>query len=424
MQLKEMGEIMNLLWIINHSLPKVSEAIGKPVSLSQGWLVDLANNFAETEGINLAVVSICSGEKYYSGKADNMKYYVLPMAKRYHNSSFYDKYWAGILEDFKPDIVNIFGTENLHGFSFVNRYPNVKTVLTIQGIMTRIAEEYYGGLSLKDVLINRTLKENLTFGGMLGTKNHYKRLKKLEQEIVKKVPHIVYRTLWDYAVLKNINPKASFYKYNWNLREEFYNAKKWDVENIEKYSIYTSFANYPLKGLHILIRALKIVKEQYSTVKLYVPGLKGDVKGQLIVDSGYKMYVNKLVNELDLKENIIFVGGQSAAEVVGKMQKSNLVVVPSAIEGDSATICEAMYIGTPCICAFRGGMTELLKHRESGFYYDFSEYSYLAERIIEVFSDNALAQEFSKKLITDGEIRNDRKKNIEDAINVYKEILY
>lgn len=74
-------------------------------------------------------------------------------------------------------------------------------------------------------------------------------------------------------------------------------------------------------------------------------------------------------------------------------------MVSSAVEGASASLCEAMMIGTPSVSSFRGGMTDLLTDRVNGFTYDYSEYPMLACRIDELFSNDKLACEFSKRTI-------------------------
>ena len=102
------------------------------------------------------------------------------------------------------------------------------------------------------------------------------------------------------------------------------------------------------------------------------------------------------------------------------LKKVNVCVVSSAIEGASATVCEAMMIGTPCICPYRGGMTELLRDKESGFYYDFPEYSVLATRIKQLFADKQLCKKFSENTIKDAELRHNREKNYMELTEIYK----
>ena len=86
-------------------------------------------------------------------------------------------------------------------------------------------------------------------------------------------------------------------------------------------------------------------------------------------------------------------------------------------------MCEAMMIGTPGICSYRGGMTDLLRDGESGFFYDFKEYPVLASKIIRLFEDDELSRKFSKIVIADAGERHDREKNYRQLIEIYNELL-
>ena len=103
--------------------------------------------------------------------------------------------------------------------------------------------------------------------------------------------------------------------------------------------------------------------------------------------------------------------------------KSHVCVVPSAMEGASATMCEAMMIGTPGICSYRGGMTDLLRDGESGFFYDFKEYTVLASRIMRLFEDDELCVKFSKRVIQDAQARHDRDGNYKQLLGIYDELI-
>ena len=105
------------------------------------------------------------------------------------------------------------------------------------------------------------------------------------------------------------------------------------------------------------------------------------------------------------------------------MLGSNIVVIPSAIEGDSLVALEAQYLGVPLICSFRGGMTELLNDGYDGFYYDYSEYAFLANRIKQLFIDDDLCQKFSENGKNKALIKNDPNTNVQAQKEVYLELV-
>lgn len=412
---------MKILWVINKPFPKVSRELGLKVELSQSWLLDLERAVRDA-GITLCSACVEHVDDLKCVALDGGNHYVMPMASKFQSAKRYEAYWDQIMAEEQPDIIHVHGTEYRHPLPLLEKYTQVPRMLTIQGVMSRISEQFYGGLSLKEVLRFRTLRENYTLGGMLFTKRLYRKQAKTEAEIVKQVDCVTGRTLWDHSVLKEINPEIRYFRCFYNLREEFYQAEKWNVESMRRHSLYTSFSSYPLKGLHVLLKALTIVKRDYPDVLLNVPGVRGDANGHIVVTSGYTKYLKKLITEWDLTDNVRFLGGQKTEDVIANMQKAHICVVSSAIEGASATLREAMHIGTPCICTYRGGMTELLRDRETGFYYDFPEFSYLAERIMEVFRDDKLAMQFSEKGIESAVVWHDREKNAQDMIDIYNDL--
>lgn len=413
---------MKVLWVINKPLPEISKELGLKVELSQSWLHDLSRAL-RVSGIVLCTACVDNVKRMLVTNIYGANHYVIPIGHKFKSKNSYKKYWKEIIESEQPNLIHVHGTEYRHALPLLELYPKIPALLTIQGIMTRISEHFYGGLTSYEVFKYRTIKENIRLGGMFFTKQLYKKQAKTEYAIIKNVDAVTGRTLWDYSVIKQLNPNIRYFRCWYNLRAEFYDANKWDIEQIDKYSIYTSFSSYPLKGLHILLKAVALVKEEFPNVLVKVPGVKGDATGKLIVTSGYTKYLQKLIRRYALENNVQFLGGQTTQEVIQNLQKSHLCIVSSAIEGASATLREAMHIGLPCIASYRGGMTELLSDGESGFYYDYSEFPYLAERICELFRDDQLSRAFSRKSIEKAEALHDRKKNVEDMLKIYKELV-
>jgi len=247
----------------------------------------------------------------------------------------------------------------------------------------------------------------------------HKKNARYETEILNKVEYANCVNSWDSSIVKSINPNIQCFQIDYNLRDEFYSAPKWDAQKINRYTVFTNPGGVPLKGTHMLIKALALVKKKFPNVKLIVPGM-GNNEGKLIINSGYSKYINCLVNKLRLIENITFLGRQSGKEMLENMLKAHVVVVPSAIEGTSLILREAMFLGVPSIASFRGGMADFIRDKESGFLYDFQEYPYLASRILELFRDDDLALKFSQKAIEQAEKAHDREKNPNEYINMYE----
>lgn len=407
---------MRILWIVNTIFPEPAKSLNLKTGVSGGWMFDFADKAAGS-GIKLAIASFYEGKHIMELEIKNITYYLLPGGSR--RMMFYcrdnERLWNDINNRFSPDIVHLHGTEYSHGLAFLRAKPNIPAVVSIQGILRRIAQEYFGGISVPQLLRYRTLSENLHLNGMIEQKLLLSRNAQYEKEILNRVKYVHVINMWDYSVTKLINEKLKIYKYDFNLRPQFYEAKKWDINNFKRHSIITGQCSTPLKGLHILIKALEIVKKSYPDVMLTVSGV--------MPNSGYYKYIKQLIKSTNLSGNIIFAGPLDVCSIIKQMQNAHIAIIPSAIEGTSMFLREAMFLGLPSIAAFRGGMADYIKDGQSGFLYDYCEYSYLAQRITQLFGSDRLLQDFSQGGIILSEEHHNREKNCQAMLNMYNEII-
>ena len=416
---------MKVLWIVNMVFPDVAKHLGLNTSTSGGWLLDLARGVSASDEVELGVMTYYSGKNFVDIELDGVRYFLLPGGGKrllYENKKT-GKDCQKIVELFNPDLIHIHGTEYAPGYEMLKVHPEIPTVLTIQGIIKRISEEYYGGYSAWQILKMSSFKDIIRGKIPIMYKMLYGKNAKREIKVLKLVKYVTGRTDWDKSTMLSVNPNLKYFRCNYNLRPAFYEAEKWSVENMNRHTIMTGAAHYSLKGLHILINALAIVKEKYPDVKLYIPGGGKAENGRLVRKTSYIKHIEKMISRLGLENNVEYVGNLGPEKVAEYLKKSNVCVVTSAIEGASATLCEAMMIGTPSICAYRGGMTDLLTDKVNGFTYDFPEYPQLALRIMEIFENDEMAKDFSQKTIELANIRHDRKRNPLEMIAVYKEVI-
>lgn len=413
---------MRILCIVNNVMPKLAEKTGLSGSASGSWLIDVSEQISMREDMSLAIATI-GGKKFQKIEIDNITYYLLPGTGK--NLLFYtkkyEKLWKQINQDFKPDVVHLYGTEYAHGLSFLNANKNVPSVVSIQGVLSRIKDVMFDGLPKRFDLKYATLKERIKLKGLFTRYLLYKKNAKREREIIKKVNYVSVVNSWDYAVVKSINPNLKFYPIEYNLRNSFYSSKKWELEKANRYQIFTAPGSDSIKGLHVLLKAVALVKNKYKEVKVVVPGFT-TVNGKMIVDSGYKKYLLKLIKKLDIESNIVFKDRLSESEMVENILSSHVVVVPSQIEGTSLVLRESMYLGLPVIASFRGGMADFIEDKKNGFLYDFNEYAYLALRIEQLFDNDVLCKNLSKNAIIKAEQAHERTKNVKATIDMYKEI--
>ena len=103
------------------------------------------------------------------------------------------------------------------------------------------------------------------------------------------------------------------------------------------YSIVTTAsADIPLKGLRHLILAMPRVIRKCPSTSLTVIG-KAPKKSKL----------NKLIDDLNLKDRVTFKSGMTEEEIVNIYHTSDIAVIPSLYEGFGFGAGEAMACGIP-----------------------------------------------------------------------------
>ncbi|OJU09978.1 MAG: hypothetical protein BGN88_02710 [Clostridiales bacterium 43-6] len=406
---------MRVLWIVNTIFPPPAKALGLSTGVSGGWMLDFAYQLPQN-GIELAVASFYNGDTVVQTAIDGITYFLLPGGSKrmmfYHKDN--ERLWAEVVHSFHPQLVHIHGTEYTHGLAFLRAYGEIPAVVSVQGVLKRIAEVYDGGLTMKELVKFRTLKEYLHLNGTIEQKLLMKKNAKYEHELLNRVKYAHVINTWDCSVTKQINDRLQIFKHDFNLRPEFYTAEKWDYDNCRPYSILTGQCSTPLKGLHMLLKAVAIVKKQLPQITLTVTGATPD--------SGYMRYIISLIDSLGLKGQVEFAGPKSGADMIKLMKTANTVVVPSAIEGTSMFLREAMFLGVPSVSSFRGGMADYIKDGINGFVYDYAEYPFLAQRLTELLTNKEMQKSFSDWAIIQSELHHDRQKNLTATLSMYQEI--
>lgn len=429
MKRETMKDKIRVLWLCNAIIPQVSEKLGVNAGTGGGWLNQLSDVFDNREDIALCVVApfLQGDELAHINFGNKSEFYGFQKKIRepwkYDNSV--EKVFAKILAEFKPDLIHIFGTEFPHTLSMVRAFNNPdKTIIHVQGIISVIAKHYTAFLPEK-VVKRYSFRDFIKIDNIEKQKHKFELRGKYEIEAIKKVGHVFHRTEWDEAVIKGINPTACLHYAQEMMRKTFYSGT-WKYEYCDKYSIFISQGNYPLKGLHIMLEALRTVKELYSGVKLYIAGddilTVGSFK-EKIRESYYSKYIRKLIIEWNLTENVEFTGPLSEEKMKQRYLKSNVFVSASSIENSSNSVAEAMLLGVPVVSSFVGGCISLIEHGVNGLLYQADAPYMLAYYIVKIFDDKDIASNISKKEVEKASALYEKDTIVENILQTYKKML-
>ena len=225
---------MRVLWIVNMVFPDAAKALGRETSSSGGWLLDLAASIAGSDDIEVATMTYYGGKEYKDITVSNIRHFIFPGGGKrllFDNPQTVSD-CRKVVNEFKPDLIHIHGTEYAPAFAILEAAPHIPKILTIQGIIKRISEEYYGGLSVKTLLKTIRFSDIIKMKTPFGYKMLYTRNAKREIKVLKNVKYVTGRTDWDKATMLSINPYLTYFRCNYNLREAFYNSPKWNIKNI------------------------------------------------------------------------------------------------------------------------------------------------------------------------------------------------
>ena len=198
---------MRVLWITNIVFPSIAEQLGMPKVVVGGWMYSAAKSLIEEDPtLQLAVATVYPGDTFVDQELDGIRYFILPLkgASNLKYNKSLEKYWRDINDAFAPDCVHLHGTEYAHGLAFLRACPNVRTVASIQGIVSSYARYYLAGLTTCDIIKSLTLRDVLR-GTIWAGKRSFEKRGRLEIEIVNRLQHIIGRTSWDKAHVLAIN---------------------------------------------------------------------------------------------------------------------------------------------------------------------------------------------------------------------------
>lgn len=438
---------MRILWVCNIVLPVVAKHLNMEVSNKEGWLTGLSQQIlkkGESNEITLAVACpIPEGEPGFKcevpayGKTLLSYGFCEDVSHPENYSEQLELQIKEIVEDFKPDVVHCFGTEFGHTLAVSKVCPKEKVLVGIQGLCKLYAEAYLADLPEK-VIRRVTFRDFLKKDNISLQKEKFIARGKREVEVLRGIGNVTGRTWIDKAFSLECNGELKYFFMNETLRSSFYEGQ-WEWSKCEKYSMFLSQGDYPIKGLHYMLKAMPDILEQYPEAKVYVAGNSivryGNFMNRLKVSS-YGKYIMKLIRDYGLKDKVIFLGRLNEQEMKESLLKSNLFVCPSVIENSPNSLGEAMLLGVPCVSAMVGGIKSIFTEEKDGIGYpgygadeyrdvqdkESAQAANLAAAVCRMFENEEKMREYTSAAREHAKNTHDGVKNYERLVEIYKEM--
>ena len=415
---------MKILWLVTSLLPQIARLTGEPEQPFGGWLVSTLDGLL-ADPQNLVFVCYRAGGAQKRGESGNLAYCSFEQ-NTLEYSKENDALFYKLLGTVQPDVVHIWGTEYPSALAMVQAAARCnlldRTVVSIQGLTSVIARHYTAGLPQR-VVNACTIRDLLRRDNIAQQKQKFARRGGFETLALAKARHIIGRTRWDKACVRQINPSAVYHSCNESLREPIYSGN-WDVNRCERHTIFVSQGDYPIKGFHMALAALPALIRDFPDVNLLTTG--SDPRGQSVRErlrrSSYAAFLEREIRRLGLDKHVEFLGSLSAEQMKQQYLRSHVALNPSSIENSSNAICEAMLLGTPVVASFVGGTPDLVTHGVSGLLYPFDEPALLADAVRQVFSSDELATRLSGEAKRVAAARHDRERNLKGLMAIYRDL--
>lgn len=414
---------MRILWLCN--------VVPGAVYLSQGlwsksgmWLDQVVSGIQQKNEITLRM--LCRNTAESEGEVcERISYrcFSEPVPYRYYPEL--EKLFSKEIENFHPDVIHIWGTEYGHSLAMMNAAEklgvNNRAVISIQGLCSVIAQHYCDGIPAW-AKFGCSLRDFLRWDNLYLQQKKFYRRGKMEIQALQKTSHVIGRTHWDRACTEKYNPKCRYHFCNETLREAFFYGG-WAYGNCTPYRIFVSGCSYPIKGFHILLKAMCRVLKDYPQTTITVTGndFRTHGKNRLYAQS-YQLYLEHLTKKYGLQDRITFLGTLTEYGMREGMENANVFVLPSLIENSPNSLGEAMLLGTPCVAADVGGVTTMLHAPEEGLIFPAGDADALAQSIMEVFSRGAEATSMGHQASLHAHKTHDPAVNLQTLLDIYDTI--
>ncbi len=163
------------------------------------------------------------------------------------------------------------------------------------------------------------------------------------------------------------------------------------------------------KGIELLLRAWPDVLHRHPQAKLVIVG-----RGFLLPA------VRRMIQNIPSVRHYTVL---SFSDLVSLVQRAEVSVSPSYLEGFGLTLAEAMTAGTAVVAAKSEGIRCLIQDKQTGFLFKSGSEKALADTLIEVLQDDAMRTQIVSQATKEAIVRFDPKAASERLCQTVKEIV-
>lgn len=383
-----------------------------------GWIASLEQIVRNNKDIELGVAFNFPDNGFKYGN-DGVTYYPIKTEKRSLIGKLLGKSddrnrttkYLQIIEDFKPDLIQIFGSEN--EFGAICKLTKIPVVIHMQGCIPPYHNALFPvGMKKSDFLFKKGLSLNYRIIGLRSEKAFRKRAE-MEIKTIQACRYFMGRTEWDKSLIDLFNPGATYFHCEEALRDSFINSgKQWKYSTGKKKTIISVISRPWYKGCDLILKTASLLK-RFTDIdfewKVYgIPEMR-------FYESVYGIKATDV--------NVHPMGTASKEELVDALCSSSCYVHTSYIDNSPNSICEAQILGVPVLATNVGDISSIIEDKKAGILFPANAPYTAASLIKRVTADKELSCRLSSNAIKRATDRHNPAKIGNRLVEIYETII-
>ena len=417
---------MRILWFTNSSACYRSVSVSASGYCGGGWMSSLQQELVKSPDVRLGICFCRDGEPEKE-EQDGVVYYPVPN----HRKALKDKikdllnfrdetrdevlwpHYVGrfkrVIEDFKPDVIEVFGSELYAGLgALAAKELNVPCALHLQGLLSLSIYIYLPpGVSRCSYIFSRGLRGAY---GNFQLLTYWHRSCHREKAILAAVSHVIGRTAWDRQALEVLNPAAEYHYGGEILRPVFYEPA--ERRNPQRLTITTTISHPPYKGFDLLLKIAHLLKFQLGLD--FVWNCYGNVEAS---------FVERVTHISHAEVNVCLCGVATAEQLRDALLSSTLYCHTSYIENSPNSIAEAQILGVPVVATNVGGTSSMVEDGKTGLLFPATDPYMAACQIHRLANDEVLNHKIGDAARQEALRRHNREDIVAGLLEVYSELI-